>query len=162
LGDVADDLHAQVPGRLEAEGWGGAGQGQIVVDGLGDVSNPDGAAGLLIELAAREGRVVAADGHECIQSQLAEGLQNAGHVLGVLGRVSAGRAKDGSSADVDDLDLIDGQFANVFRAPLDQPLEAVPETEDLGALFNGLDGGGTDDAVDARSGTATNNKTQTT
>src|SRR5439155_7421 len=45
LGQVADDGHAQVPGRLEAERRRGAGQRQVVVDGLGDVGDADRAAG---------------------------------------------------------------------------------------------------------------------
>ncbi len=38
--------HAQVPGRLEAEGRRRAGQRQVVVDGLGHVGHADGAAAL--------------------------------------------------------------------------------------------------------------------
>ena len=64
LGQVADDGHAEVAGRLEAEGRRRAGQRQVVVDGLGDVGDADRAAGPLVDLAGGEGGVVAADGDQ--------------------------------------------------------------------------------------------------
>src|SRR5205085_649496 len=58
LGQVADDADTDLAGGLEAEGGSRAGQGQVVVDGLGDVGDADGAAGPLADLAAAVGGVV--------------------------------------------------------------------------------------------------------
>src|SRR5262249_35251018 len=120
LGDVADDAHPDLPGRLEPERGGRARQGQVVVDGLGDVGDADGAWGLGVDLAAGEGGVVAADGHQHGDVELAQHVQDVAHVLLGLGRVGAGGAEDRPAAEVDSFDVVDGEGSDVVGVALDQ------------------------------------------
>src|SRR5439155_21947 len=158
LGQAADDLHAEVAGGFEAEGRRRAGQGQIVVDGLGHVGDADLAGGAAIDLAAREGRVVAADGDDAVDLQAAQDAEHVVHRFGRRGRIGARRPQDGAAAEGDLLDVFNSEPADVFAAAFDELLEAVANAEDVDAVIDGLDGDGTDDAVDAGRRSATHDE----
>ena len=127
---------------------------------LGTWATRIGTAGLEIDLAAGIGRVVAADGHQHGHVEPAEHVQHVAHVAFGLGRVGARGAEDGAAAEVDGLDVVDGQLAIVVGVALDQPLEAVAEADHLDALLDGLDGHRADDAVDPRRRTAADQESE--
>ena len=159
LGEVADDAHAHLPGRLEAESRGRFGQGEVVVDGLGHMGDADAPLGAGMHLAAGIGGVVAADGHEARDVQFLQHIQDVLHRLRLLGGVGARGAQQRPALQVDGLDGVDGQVEDVLALAigdplerghaLDEVLEAVVEAQDLEALLDGLDGDGGDDAVEA-------------
>src|SRR5262249_36827108 len=68
-------------------------------------------------------------------------------------RVRGGwRARDrgvGPAAEVEPAHLLDGEVGDVVGVALHDPLEAVPDAQNLHALDDAADGGGGDDAVDA-------------
>ena len=100
---------AEVAGRLEAECRRRAGQRQVVVDGLGHVSDADGAAGPCVDLAARVSGVVAADRDQLVDVEALQDLEDVAHVGFGLGRVGPRSAEDRAAAQVDALDVVDGQ-----------------------------------------------------
>ncbi len=130
------------------------GKRQIVVDGLGHVGHADGPCRLAMDLAGRECRVVAADGHQVVDAQALEDFQDVVHVFGRLGGVGARGAQDRAAAVMDILDIVDGQLAQHGGIALDEPLEAVGHAEDFDAVVDRFDGHGADDAVDSRRGAA--------
>src|SRR5579875_69258 len=160
LGQIADDADADLPGRLETERWRRAGQGEIVVDGLGHMSDTNGAAGLGVNLAAGIGRVVAANRHQHGHVQPAEHVQDVLHVLFRLGGIGTRRTQDGAAAQMDGLDLIDRQLAIVLGITFDQPLKTIAEADNLDALLNGLNGHRADNAIDPRGRTTANQQRQ--
>src|SRR5262249_55854619 len=113
------------------------------------------ALGRAVDLARRKRRVVAADGHQGVDAQVVENVQDVAHILRRLGWVGSGRAQHGAAAVVDVLDILDGEPAKHAGVAPDQVLEAVGNAVNFDAVIDGLDGGRTDDAVDAGSGTAT-------
>ncbi len=64
-------------GGLEAEGRHSIRKGEVVIDSLGYVGNPDLPLGRLGHLKRSECRIVAADGHEMGDAQLLERLDGA-------------------------------------------------------------------------------------
>ena len=102
---VLDDLDAVVARRLEPERVDVAGQVEVVVDRLRHVDDADAAAGLLLELHRRVGRVVAADRDELRDVQAQQRDDRVLEVLRVLRRVRAGDADVRPAAEVDAADL---------------------------------------------------------
>ena len=51
-------------------------------------------------------------------------------------------------------ETVNGERCDVLDVSLHEPLEAVTDADDVHAFEPGADGGGRDDAVDARGGTA--------
>ncbi len=61
---VADEFRADMPCGFKTEGGHAAGQGQVIVNGLGNMGNPNCATRCLDNLARRKCRVVTADSDE--------------------------------------------------------------------------------------------------
>ncbi len=114
----------------------------------------NGAGGFAIHLARRKPGVVAADGHERGDAQLLQPLQHVLHARLGFGGVRPRRPQNRAAAKVDSGDFVDGQVHDVIRIALGEPLESVAEADHLESLVDAFDGGGADDAVDARGGSA--------
>ncbi len=71
-------------------------------------------------------------------------------VLRVERRVGARDADDRAAAEVDAADGVDGERQHVLGVALHDPLETVPDADDLDPLQDAADGGRADDAVDPR------------
>src|SRR3954468_7621569 len=102
---VSEPDARQGGGRVEAERRRRVGQRQIVVDGLGNVGHADGPAGLLVDLAGREGGVIAADGDQGGDPEPAQGAEHGGHGRFGPGGVVPRRAQDGAAAESEVLDV---------------------------------------------------------
>ena len=147
---VLDDLDAVVARGLEAERVDVRRQVQVVVDGLGHVHDADAAAGVLLELHRREGRVVAADGDELRHVQAQQREHGVLEMLRVLGGVGARDADVRAAAEVDAADAFDRERDDVLDVALHDPLEAVADADDLDAFEPRADRRRADHAVDAR------------
>ena len=153
---VADDLGAVVPGGFVAEGGGGAGQGEIVINGLGDVGDLDFAEALLGDVAGGKGGVVAADADEGGDAEFFEHGEDVLHLFGGLGGIGAGGAEDGAAFHVDVLDVANGEGLDLGGVTLGDVFEAVTKADDFITLVDAFDGGGGNDAVQSGRRTTTN------
>ncbi len=99
--------------------------------------------------------VVAADGDERLDAELAERGDGVIKALGVARDVGAGGAEDAPAVEVDARDLVDGHLVLLVRVALREPLEAVVEADGRAAHLDRLDDDGADDAVRARRRAAT-------
>ena len=150
LHEVLDELRAELARGLEPEGRDAMRQRQVVVDGLRHVTDGDLPARLLLHAGRGVGRIVAADGHEVLDAQGRQGLDDVGHLFGALGRVLARCADDGAAAHVDARDFVGMEVHDVRRVALGQPLEPVADADHFKTLFPGLEGDRADHAVDPR------------
>src|SRR5262249_8248883 len=103
-----------------------------------------------------------ANGDEFIDAKSLEDAEDVLHHLGGLGRVGPGGAEDGATLEVYRLDLVDGEVDPMLGVgtALHEVLEAVEKPNHLHPLLDRLDGDRTDDAVDARSRSATDDQGQ--
>ena len=88
-------------GGLEPEGRDAVRKRQIIVDGLRHVANRDCAIRFLFDAGCGEGRVVPADGHEVLDVEGGQRLDDVGHLLGVLRRIVARGADHGAAPKMD-------------------------------------------------------------
>lgn len=158
LGQVANDVHSFLAGGFEAEGWRRTGQRQVVVDGLGNVGDADAPLGPAIDLAAGKGGVVAADGDQGVDVEIAKNVKDVLHVLRGLGGIGVRRAEHGAAAHGLVLDVIGREPADEFAIALDEVLEAVANAVDLHVIIDCFDGDGANNAIDAGSGPAADQK----
>ena len=158
--EVTDEVDAVVAGGLVAEGGGGAGQREVVIDGLGDVGDLNLAVAALGDDAGGEGGVIAADGDEGGDAKFFEDAEEVLHLFFGLGGVGAGGAEDGAAAEVDVLDVADGEGPALLGIAGGEPFEAIAEADDFVALVYAFNRGGGDDAVEAGGGTATDQDSQ--
>ncbi|OPZ79635.1 MAG: hypothetical protein BWY77_01321 [bacterium ADurb.Bin431] len=155
---ILDQGGAEIAGGLVTEGGKIVGQGQIIVDGFGDMGELDLAAGRAGDLHGAEGGVVAADSDHVGD---AEGLEEFHRILDPvwrLGRVGARGAQDRSPVVVNAGDVADAQLLDVGLElrfiPLDQPFVAIHNAVDVEVMAPGLDGHCGDDAVQSGRRTA--------
>ena len=160
LHQVAHNVNAVVARRFVTERRRRTGQGQIVVNRLGHVRDADFAIALFGHDAGGKCRVVAANRHKGGDAELFKDAEDIFHLLRGLGRVGARGAENRAAPDVNVLHVADGQRAAILHLALRQPFEAVAEADDFVSLVDAFDGGGGDDAVEARSRAATNQNSQ--
>ena len=151
---VLHDVDAEVARGLEAEGVDVRRQVEVVVDRLRHVHDLQPPGRLLLQLHGRESGVVAADRDELGHPHAQQGQQRVLHVLGVGGGVGAGDADVGAAPEVDPADVFDPERDDMVDVALHDPLEAVPDAQDLDVLELGPDRGRANDAVDAGGGSA--------
>ena len=157
--EVVDELHAHVTRRLVPERGGAARKGKVVVDGLRHVRHPDRPAGGLGQARGRERRVIASDGDQQLDPELAQRLQAVVHppvgIVGPLvshGGVGPRRVEDGTAEGVDTRHVGDRERQDVRGRSLDEMLEPVQDPDHLPARVHRLDRGGGDDGVDPGGG----------
>ena len=80
-------------GRVKADAIVGA--PHVIVHGLGDAR--DGHAVLAVQALGHTQRVFAANGHDSVEAQVADGGQGLLEIIGALERVGARRAEDGAA-----------------------------------------------------------------
>src|SRR6185436_17649050 len=149
-----EDLDPDVPRRLVAEGVDLGRQVEIVVDGFGDVNDPEAPGRLALDAGGREGRVVTADGDEVGDVEPQQRQHRVLEGFGALGGVGTRDPDEGAAPEVDAARVLDGQAAAVLDVALHDPFEAVLDAEHLDAFERGTDGRGADHGVDAGRGSA--------
>src|SRR5262249_5665711 len=121
-----------------AEGRNAGGKGQVVVDGLRNVSDLDCAARIGVDLTAAKGRIVAADRHQIGNAEPLEAIQHVGHVGRILGRVCPAGAEHAATLLIEGSDIGNGEMSDVRDVAVDEVLEAVADADDFEALVDGL------------------------
>jgi hypothetical protein len=120
----------------------------------------DGAASLLVDLAAGIGGVVAAYRHQHADVEFVEDAQDVAHQVVGLRWIGPRGAQIGTAAQGELLDEVDREGNVLLGVSFDEPLETIAEADHLVTLLDGFDGHGTDDAVDSRSRAATDEQTE--
>jgi hypothetical protein len=152
--EVFHDLAAVVPGGLITERVDVRRQVEIVVDGLRDVHHANASARALLEPHCGERRIVPADGDELRHVEPQPRRDGGVEPLGIDGRVGPQDAKVRAATKMNPAHRVDGERDDMIDVAAHQPVEAVTDADDVEALDAGPDGGGADDAVNSRSGTA--------
>ena len=150
---IADELHAVMTRRLEAERRRRAGQRQVVVNRLRNMRDLDLAIAALADNAGGKPRVVAADGDQRGDAEFLEHGERCVMLLGFR-RVRARRAEDGAALEMNFLHVADGQRLDLRRVAGGEMSETVAEADDFKPVVDAFDGGRRDDAVNAGRGTA--------
>ena len=117
-------------------------------------------ADVLLQAVGGIGRVVAADRDQTGHVEAQQGEHRVFEVLWVVGGIGPGDPDEGPAAEMDPADGLDGQRDHVLDVAAHDPLEAVPDPEDLDTLEDGADRRGPDHAVDAGGGTASDQDRQ--
>ena len=153
-------FYPDVAGSLVAESGNAMGQVEVVVDGLGHMHHMDPSGGHLFHLQGAVGGVVAPDGDQLIDIQPQQGGDGIFQMLVIFGGIVPGDADIGAAAEVDPADIIDRQPLGMIDIAAHDPFEAVFNAHHFHAFQDGPDGGGADNAVDARGRAAANQNGQ--
>jgi hypothetical protein len=84
---AVDDFEAVLAGCFKAECRSLSWQGQIIIDGLGHVTYPNAAGGVLGNLTRRIHRIVSTDGYQISDVQSFESGEHPFQILDSLGRI---------------------------------------------------------------------------
>jgi hypothetical protein len=151
---VAHELGAQMARRLKTEGIDVRRQVEVVVDGLGHVHHAQARAGALGHLHRRKCGVVAADGDQLGDTQLAQRLHDPVQVRRLLGRIGARGAQDRATLQVDAAHILGRQAAHAIELALHDLRISVGQPQHLLAGGARAQGHGADHAVEPGRGSA--------
>src|SRR5262249_15501276 len=109
----------------------------------------DSPLGLQVNLAGGVSSIVAPDRHQARDSQAVKAVEHVAHFGFVLGRMARRCSQDGAAAKVIGLHFFERQFQAVLNIALNEPLEAVTDSDGFDAMIEGFDSHRADDAVDS-------------
>ncbi len=154
LHKVFNELGAELARGLEPEGRDPVRQRQIVVDRLRHVAHRDCTRGLLLHARRGVGGIVAADGHQVLDAEAGQRLDDIGHLFVTFRRVLARRPDDGPAACMDARYVLGMKRENVRGVAFREPLKAIADADHFKPLLPGLKGDRADHAVDPWGGSS--------
>jgi len=148
--EVLDDIHSEMPRRLEPEGVHVRREVEIVVDGFGHVHHPDAPTGLLLQPHGREGGVITPNSDEARDIESQQRDDGVLEQRGVGGGIGARYADEGPAPEMNAAYRIDGERNDVADIAFTYPGKAVLDTNHIHPIELAADGSGADDAIDTR------------
>jgi hypothetical protein len=147
-----DDRGRVLSCGLEPEGGNSGWQREVVVDGFGNVHDPQAPFRGLGDAHRRTGRVVAANRDQGVDTQCIQRLHAIRDRLWLLGGVGARGVEHGSPLEVDLIDRRAIEFDDLVGISGHDVAEALENADDAMTAAQRNSGSGADHAVDARCG----------
>ena len=152
-----DDFHTVVASGLVAKGADLWREIEVVVDGFGNVRYPDASPGGLLHVHRAEGRVVPTNGDQFVDALGFQGVNDPLQILGILGGVGPAGPEHGTTAEVQATDISNVHGFQGVEIPLHDSGEAVTNAVHLRPRQAGPNHCRSNDTIDTRGRTTTNN-----